>query len=262
MKIISGLSTADMLQLLRLNKKGKLVRKGNYKYAVICAILIDLVNMNKIEFKQQNENRIIIKPSDTQATGDLLLDEIFITIRDCPKTYSLTQWFNRLIDCYDAYEKIHFKSLEHKEILKEERSSKKFTRWIIFSLLILIIPMFMLALAYYMTAIKEERFIIKNPKMLDQIRKDMHETLTSLEMPDSSMVGLISILSASGLYRHLVNAEYHDYFIKKYYQFRDFDFNDEDVKTLIQYLTKRDPNSPITTTSAMEFGDFLDITYD
>lgn len=247
-----------MLQLLRLNKRGGLILSGNYQYAIICAILIDLINLKKIGFKRQDNNRIIINAVDYRETGDLILDELFITIRDCPKTYTLEKWFNRFVDCYDAFEEIHLESLIQKEIIVENGFRKKLYQFLALSIC-LIFPLIFIAIIVYRNTSKRDYFKIKTPKLIKQIRIDLHDTLTSLEIPNPQLIGLISILAASGLNKYLVDEEYHDFFIKKYYQFRDFDFNNEDIKILIQYLTKRDPESPITTTSAMDYYDFIEL---
>ena len=150
---MTGLYTADMLQLLRFDRKGKLIKKGNYRFAIICAVLIDLVNLKLIDFKRQDEDRLIVKAIDNRVTNNLLLDELFLTIRDCPKVYTLDQWFDRFLDCFDAYEEIHLESLIQREIIVEKRKSEFFFKYMLFCLLLLIVPFLSIPLFSYMLSL-------------------------------------------------------------------------------------------------------------
>ncbi|MFW9922502.1 MAG: hypothetical protein ACFFDW_04340 [Candidatus Thorarchaeota archaeon] len=230
-----GLYTVDLLQILRL-KKGLLQEAGNYKLGIITSALIDLINLDRIEFKLRNEKDLYVIVKDNDITGNELLDEIYLTIKDCPKEYTVREWITRFTESYNAFERNHLISLERREILIKEPKSKQFWRYILFITMIICAPFIGLAVIYYKYSMKLTRYVFKNPFLQNQLLTDLYKNLRSLELPEQSMFGLIIILKITGLNSLLLSHEYHDDVVKKYYQLQDYDFQNPNIKELIDYL--------------------------
>ncbi|MFW9922503.1 MAG: hypothetical protein ACFFDW_04345 [Candidatus Thorarchaeota archaeon] len=236
---MKGLFTVDLLQILRLQKNGLLKKSGNYQLGIISSAIIDLINLDRLEFKLRNEDDIYLLAKKDEIVGNELLDEIYLTIRDCPKEYNIQEWLDRFLDCYSIYEKIHMESLVRREILVDEMKIRKISRYLVMFLIILAFPFSLLAIAYYNNLMKPRHLHLKNPNFQTQLTKDLYDNLRTFDIPEPSMYGLIIILKILSLNPVLLGEEFNDYVTKKYYQLQDNDFGNADLKLFVKYLTKK-----------------------
>ncbi|HUT82791.1 MAG TPA: GPP34 family phosphoprotein [Candidatus Bathyarchaeia archaeon] len=233
---MKGLCVVDLLQILRLNKRGQLKKDGNYQLGLFAAAIIDLINLDRLTFKLRDEKDLCVRTIENELTGFDLLDEIYLIIRDCPKEYTIAEWLNRFIDTYRVFENNQFDSLIRREILIEEPKRFQIARYLICFSILLVLPMFILAIVYYANIIVPKHYRLKNPLLQNQLLNDLYENLKSIDLPESAMAGLIIILKTLGLNNVLIKEEYRDYVTKKYYQLQDHDFTNPNIKLLVNYL--------------------------
>ncbi|MBN1329724.1 MAG: hypothetical protein JXA54_09650 [Candidatus Heimdallarchaeota archaeon] len=234
---MKGLYTIDLFQTLRFNKKGALRKDGNYQLGIFSSAILDLINLNKVKITKHDKNDLFITTIDNELTGNELLDDIYLMIHDCPKEYTIAEWQTRFIETYNIYEKKHLESLINREIIVNELVSKKILRFIIFLSLIICVPFMGLAIFYYSYAMKQKYYHFKNPDFRNQLLEDLYENLDSFEIPDLSMIGLIIVLRTTRIHTQILKDDYPDYVTKKYYQLKDHDFTNPNIKLFAEYLS-------------------------
>ena len=244
---MTGLLASDLLILLSLDDKGKLKREGRYKTGLVCSLIADLINLGRLNLKTRDDNQIFIKAVKGEVIGNKILDEIYITIRDCPKEYTINEWVFRFVESYDVYEELMIESMIHREILLTETKSERFGRMFIAALLF--IPCLLPGAIYYTTIAKQIHYKVKTPNLKKDSEQQLIRNLKSLNMPDPSYVGLIIILKTTYLFSVAIDKNIDDYLTKKFYQLQDHDFLNPDMNLLVKYLKDRYEGRPKTDTS-------------
>ena len=237
---MTGLLAADLLMLLRLNKRGIITTKGRYRTGLICSLIADLINLNRINLKERDDGLIFIKAAKGEMIGTKILDEIYLTIRDCPKEYSINDWVDRFVESFDVYEELMIESLIHREILLPETKKERLGRLLI--AIILFIPCCFPGSMYYNSIAKPIHYKVKTPNLKFDNEQQLINNLKSFEMPNPSLLGLIIVLKTTGLFRLLLNTDIDDYLTKKFYQLQDHDFLNQDMELLVRFL--RDKYNP------------------
>ena len=229
--------TIDLFQILRLNKKGLFNITVNNKLGLIISAIIDLITLERLDLIENKKNNPIIVTNDYELTGNELLDEIYITIRECPKKYTLEEWLNRFNDSYPIYEQLSIDSLLRREIFNNEPRIKRFIRYLIFISFILCIPFIALAFFYFSASVKPIRYNLMDSNLQNQILNDLDEIIKSSKIPDPNMIGLIITLKT--LSTNILNPKTQALLVKKFYQLQDYDFNNPSIKLLVDYFIGR-----------------------
>jgi len=171
--------TEDLMLLAVHDEKGSLIfsASANLPYGLAGAILLDLIEKNKIQISNK---KIIL--NDYSPTGNQYLDDVLILMKNKSKEVELKYWIQKIGNNITDIQKLVLESLVEKGVLKK---SEQKLLWLI----------------------EFNRYPTLNPIPELETRKKIHDAVLRNEAPDPRTLSLVSLIYVCSLIDEVFNKE-------------------------------------------------------